>query len=488
MDEAEISTVATGTADAVPAINRRAAAARLDGIETVTLDAGTSLRIALPETYQKKSRARFPLVLVLDPGDCFGASAEIARLMASTGEIENVIVVALRAAPQDDAQTLAGQIAGKILPACRARYRVAEGRTMLCDLATQGRAALPALWNGIDGIAHFVIAAPDADVMRAQLQRTPGASGAGRRHLVLVAPDAQDALSRLGDEIVERFGGQLQVSTDRYPALSAQGALIPALTSGLFAIYATGRVYGAPVTPLRRPWISRALLMLKPLFGALARPLPRSDSPHVVHSQAMGRDYEVFVTLPDGWQAGSTRRYPLLFVLDANIELSIVAETAARLARAGETAEVIIVGIGTPRIEGHTEFAFRRFEELFPPHGDDALDDDLGRIMLGLYATRGKDARQVLGQAPKLYRFLVDELLPQLLRKLPVADGDIGILGHSAAGAFVGYAMYQADTPFRRCIAVSPGVGISRSWLMREPATVPPGTALYVALGSEERS
>jgi predicted alpha/beta superfamily hydrolase len=129
--------------------------------------------------------------------------------------------------------------------------------------------------------------------------------------------------------------------------------------------------------------------------------------------------------------------------------------------------ETIVVGVGVPRAEGHLEFGLRRFEEFSPPADGYAFDDDLGRIFRSLFAVGGQDARKRLGLAPAFYGFLRDELVPQLLRQLPIDADSIGLLGHSAGGTFVGYALYQPDSPFRHYVGVSPGVGISGSWLMR---------------------
>src|SRR3954452_12170979 len=88
--------------------------------------------------------------------------------------------------------------------------------------------------------------------------------------------------------------------------------------------------------------------------------------------------------------AGAT--IPALLVLDASIEYSIVAETAARLAAAGLIPPIAVVGMGVPRREGTQAAALRRFEEFAPPADGYAYDDDLGRIFRSLFALVGEEA------------------------------------------------------------------------------------------------
>jgi predicted alpha/beta superfamily hydrolase len=65
---------------------------------------------------------------------------------------------------------------------------------------------------------------------------------------------------------------------------------------------------------------------------------------HEVHAQALKRDYQVFVALPDSYR-NSTRRYPVLFVTDADYAFPVVRNIAQRLSRHAGMEEVIVVGL-----------------------------------------------------------------------------------------------------------------------------------------------
>lgn len=282
-----------------------------------------------------------------------------------------------------------------------------------------------------------------------------------------------------------------RVANDKNPVV-IENATLPELTQRLRDTLSTGRAYGQQIGPLRHPLVVRVLEALRPLIAGRRIPMPTSPpGAQRLHADGLGRDFEIFVSLPPSYEASGSRRYPLLLALDANIEFSIVADTAARLARGGATQEMIVVGVGIPRNEGMVTAGYRRLEELSPPTTGYAFDDSLGRIFRSMFALRGQKAAERLGQAPAFLDFLIGELLPLLRTQYPVDDSALGLLGHSAAGTFTGYALAQAESPFRRYAAISPGIAISGDWLTRQdwhaPTIARQGAHLFTCLGDEER-
>lgn len=411
---------------------RDATTLRLEGIESQgmpTPGGGVVATVALPESYARKKGAQFPLVVVLDAAGMVGSAIEMNRLMAGTKEIRETILVCVEGAiaPAD----VAGWLEGSLLPWLSGRFRVARDSGVLFGCGTT-----------VDGLG------PSATRMRLAVRRL----------------DTNDVT----------------------------GALRP-FTDGLRAVFSTGTPYGQNIAGLKGALTMRLLTLAAPLLGrimpsgAMKQP---PDPRFIFRSKTMDRDFEVFVTLPASWKTSIGRRYPALVVLDANIEFATVAETVARLSAGGKIGEMVVIGVGTPRAEGAVQFGFRRFEEFSPPADGYAYDDDLGRVFRSLFAFQGQDARERLGRAPDLHRFLADELLPRMVKPLSVDCEDIGILGHSAGGCFVGYALTQPESPFRHYISVSPGIGISGWWLMKQSATRPPvarrAENLYVSVGSHE--
>lgn len=410
-----------------------AACERLPDVECITLSTGGSetvcqVAVGLPKSYAGKPRRRYPLVLVFDAATMAGSVIEMSRLMSDTGEIRECIVVAVH--------TPTGALAG--VPGLSALFTEA----LLAELGRRYR---------IDESTIIAFA---------------GGDGA-----------AAPLLQAAADRRLRIFGVQEHGIT----------AFVDALRTAL----STGREYGRGMPALRHGAWTPLLRLLSPLLRLKMRPpmqIPARDALHRLRSEALDRDFEIFVSLPRGSDRSGVR-HPALVVLDASIEFATVAEAARRLADAGLITPIAVIGVGVPRAEGHYGFAFRRFEEFSPPMDGYDCDDDLGRIFRALYATRGEDARQRLGRAADLLRFLSDEMLPALAH-LPIDFDALGLLGHSAGGTFVGYALHQPDSPFRDYIAVSPGIAISGDWLLRAAPQAEPArraASVRLSIGSEEK-
>ena len=422
---------------------RDATCLRLAGIDCHELKASNDhvmhrVFVAVPISYVEKPKRHYPLVVLLNACDIFGSAVEMSRLMAQTREIEECIVVSFETpiVTADDVQRHGAFIAEQLLPWCRDKYRVTPGSA--------------ALFSGSVGTVEAIM----RNIGAAMLQPLLG----------------------VGDALNEAH-------------------LVPMLVSGLRRHLGTGHEYGSEIVPLSNPFLSKTIGALRPFISTLrsmTAKAPENLSEYGIRSQQMKRDFEVFAVLPASASENPSRRYPTLLVLDANIELSTVAEAAARMARRGEIEEIMVIGIGIPRSEGAVEFGFRRFEEFAPPPDGYHFDDRLGRIFRALFATHGQDARQCVGKASQLHSFLLGELLPTLTQQLPVDENNLDILGHSAGGTFVAYTLRQERSPFRNYAIISPGVGMSGSWLMREPHASQPlsksASQAFFAVGGDEQT
>jgi predicted alpha/beta superfamily hydrolase len=116
-----------------------------------------------------------------------------------------------------------------------------------------------------------------------------------------------------------------------------------------------------------------------------------------VRAPALKRDYQVFVALPDSYRTG-TRRYPVLFVTDANYAFPVVRNISQRLSRHAGMEETIVVGLSYAK--GDTGVYSRR-RDYTPtvPRRHDYRSDMPGRAI-------------GLGEAPGYARFLADQVLP----------------------------------------------------------------------------
>lgn len=448
-----------------------AASARLDGIERHELILGSatfSLSVGLPTSYAGRKRRRYPLVLLIQSSARFGTAVEMSRLLAGSRETQACIVASVEGLMPDNAAAISS-----VVVECRKRYRVAEASVAIFAEDSAAAPALRTFAAGIDGVGYAILATLKPH---------------SRDLTVLPAEKAcKVAWTTLATK-VPKVGVRWKSLPEAVPA----GLMAPALMHGLRSFFSSGHQYGEEVMPLAHPVLNRIALSLKPLMRRVAgRPTfaPETAERHIMRAQAMGRDFEVFVSLPASLadKSNHKRLYPALVALDANAGFATVAETVAALAKAGDISEMVVIGVGVPRAQGEVEFGFRRFEEFAPPSSESyTWSDALGRFFLSLYALRGQDARAELTKAPQFLDFLARDLLPQLGKELPIDTAALTLLGHSAAGTFVAYALSQPEAPFTRYLCLSPGVAISGGWMMQNARPARPDARIFTALGGEE--
>src|SRR5206468_12737275 len=131
---------------------------------------------------------------------------------------------------------------------------------------------------------------------------------------------------------------------------------------------------------------------------------------HVFRSHINGREYHVVVALPFSYRAGTgaadTARYPVLYLLDGEVELPLFANML-RLSNRGPTGDVILVGVnytaawaGGP-LPGAAGVAFRNIDYTPPLYRsrDSSRAYKLGNL--------GADG--TFGGAPAFLRVLKEE-------------------------------------------------------------------------------
>jgi predicted alpha/beta superfamily hydrolase len=139
-------------------------------------------------------------------------------------------------------------------------------------------------------------------------------------------------------------------------------------------------------------------------------------------------------------------------VLDGDWLFGTLLELSRLRAAFGELAEIIVVGIGYPPGTSFVEWGTRRTYEFSTSEWE--LESAVGRWLTELYEGYGQKLR--LGGAADLLGFIVDELRPVVRRLYPVDTADEAIFGFSAAGNFVGQALFDRPGAFAKYLAASP--------------------------------
>jgi len=193
-----------------------------------------------------------------------------------------------------------------------------------------------------------------------------------------------------------------------------------------------------PVIAFAIIWLACIGPPMPPAFAADMREvyLPASRQ-WTMHSQGNGRDYEIFVALPEG--ATPENGYPVIYILDANSMFLTAVETVRSYSRrrdAGASLRAIVVGIGYP--EG-TDISAARSFDLTP-------------------AVNESRSRYPVGGAEGFLDFIESELKPEIERQFVVNRNQQALMGHSLAG------MFTLDVLTKRPQAFQTYVGMSASF------------------------
>ncbi len=139
-------------------------------------------------------------------------------------------------------------------------------------------------------------------------------------------------------------------------------------------------------------------------------------------SKVLGRDVNVLVSVPEGYDAG-TGRYPVLYVLNGPLSFAYDQATAQILSRLEEIPRMIVVGV-PPFTDGYIPTPFEH---------------------------RGENP----AGADRSIKYLKEELIP-FVDKTYRTNAFRILYGHSVGGLFTMYTMFNAPDLFSAYIAGSP--------------------------------
>lgn len=184
---------------------------------------------------------------------------------------------------------------------------------------------------------------------------------------------------------------------------------------------------------VRMSWALPLLILQSSALFAAADPEPiHVGDAFRIESKVLQETRRYLVRLPRDY-AFVDAAYPVLMLLDGDSHFHVVSATVDLLASTGRIPEVIVVGVS------NTD----RFRDLSPePRGPANEPGDAG---------------------PKRFlSFLGDELLPHIDRSYRTRPYRL-LVGHSAGGLFVVYALMSRPTAFKGYIAISPALADNRA-------------------------
>ena len=135
-----------------------------------------------------------------------------------------------------------------------------------------------------------------------------------------------------------------------------------------------------------------------------------------IRAQALKRDYQVYVALPDSYRQGN-KRYPVLFVVDANYSFAVVRNIAQRLNKHAGMEEVVVVGLSYANGDGGV-YSRRRDYTPTSPRKHDYRSDMPGR-------------QPAFGEAKAYGQFISGEVFPFIASNYRVNMQRKVFIGHS---------------------------------------------------------
>jgi hypothetical protein len=163
-------------------------------------------------------------------------------------------------------------------------------------------------------------------------------------------------------------------------------------------------------------------------------------------SSKTGRNYDIYVRLPEGYVQSQKKTYPVLYVLDGQWDFKLLDSIYGGLHYDEFVPKMIIVGV---------------------TYSGDSPDYE---------ALRAKDYTPApvagflgSGDGPKFLAFFKEELIPFVEAEYR-ADAQRTLMGSSFGGLFALYAMFTETELFRGYVAASPAVSYASGIAFKQEA------------------
>jgi predicted alpha/beta superfamily hydrolase len=162
-----------------------------------------------------------------------------------------------------------------------------------------------------------------------------------------------------------------------------------------------------------------------------------------IRAKALQRDYEIYVGLPASYHAQPQRRFPVLFVTDADYAFPLVRSIARRVGNGGQGLEEFIL-VGLSYSAGDTPEFSRRRDYTPTPNGE-RTPDPSGRP-------------PIFGEAEAYRRFLAEEVMPFIAASYRTDTNRNIYAGHSYGGLFGLHVLLAEPKMFSHYIIGSPSL------------------------------
>lgn len=164
-------------------------------------------------------------------------------------------------------------------------------------------------------------------------------------------------------------------------------------------------------------------------------------------SRITGRSYHIYISKP----AASTPPpggYPVIYITDGDYMFHVAADTLTMQSAALQAKPAIIVGIGYG--DGFVATTRNRYTDLTPTQADPAWAAEIKSSPTFASAT--------FGGAEGFYRFITQELRPQIDAAYATDKSDNTLWGHSLGGLFGLHVLFNHPEAFKTYLIGSPTI------------------------------
>lgn len=195
--------------------------------------------------------------------------------------------------------------------------------------------------------------------------------------------------------------------------------------------------------------------------------IPRSEI-RQLHSSETGRDYDLYIRVPDDYEKYPKVKYPVLYMLDAQWDFKMMDSIYGSLKYDGLVPEMVIVGISYSGEK--PDYETLRAMDYTPVNTNNVVGS---------------------GDAPKFLAFLKDTVIPFVESNYQVRPTERVLMGHSYGGLFTLYALFTDPSLFNGYVSGSPVTVYGGNFSFKQEEAyfeqhkdLP--TRLYIFVGGEE--
>ena len=182
---------------------------------------------------------------------------------------------------------------------------------------------------------------------------------------------------------------------------------------------------------------------------------PADGSPYVLQGTQVwavpdpvsGREYEIFVSLPASYATSPNRRYPVLYVTDADYAFPIIRQIARRVNLEGPVVEEFIL-IGLSYAKGDNPVASRNRDYTPTPNGPRRASSTLH------------------GGGAAYQTYLKTQVLPFVENKFRADPTQRVLLGHSYGGLLGAQILFTEPDLFKAYVLGSPSFWFDKRHIM----------------------